>query len=265
MDEEKKEQGAESRPMARKLKRELPNHVFAVAAQNLKNRFYIPSKSNSFAGVSYDYVMIDSGCNSFLLPFKHEVLDLFAGPSYQWKIWSSKGSTGGGIHARTLLLKITRGGGTHAVGTMTLAGNENLMALPFLRFHLGSASVRSLLQNNNNNKLNPTDTQKLRDFLSAMGDTEAPERRHGLLGQIYLKTVLSLQLDGLLLMCDSTERFPTRADLEIVERILLPLRGDFPEFDDLEDDDHDGDEADCYEFEIDEIDDPIDDTESESD
>jgi len=37
---------------------------------------------------------------------------------------------------------------------------------------------------------------------------------------------------------------------------LLPLRDNFPEFDNLEDDDHDGDDADCYEFEIDEIDDP---------
>jgi len=244
MQEEKKEQGAES-PMALKLKRELPNHVFAVAAQNAKNRFFVPSKSNNFAGISYDYVMIDSGCNSFLLPFKHEILDLFDGPSYEWKIRSSTG----GINSRTL--KITRRGGTHAAGTMTLAGNENLMELPFLRFHLGSASVRSLLQNNNN-KLNQTETQKLRDFLTAMGDTEAPERRHCLLGQMYLKHVLSLQLDGLLLMGDKGH-FPTRADVDVVERILLPLRDDFPEFDSLEDDDHDGDEVDCYEFEIDEI------------
>jgi hypothetical protein len=195
--------------------------------------------------------MIDSGCNSLLLPFDHQAIsNLFNGPSYEWKIRSSRGI--GGINSRTL--KITRDGGAQPVGTMTLAGNENRMSLPFLRFHLGSDSVRALLENNRH-KLNETDTQKLRDFLTAMGDTEAPERRHALLGQLYLKCVVSLQIDGLILMGDKS-RFPTPADVNAVERILMPLRNDFPEFDDLEDDDHDGDEEDCFEFEIDEIDDP---------
>jgi len=41
-EEEKKDQGAES-PMALKFQREMPNHVFAVAAQNAKSHFFIPS------------------------------------------------------------------------------------------------------------------------------------------------------------------------------------------------------------------------------
>jgi len=41
------------------------------------------------------------------------------------------------------------------------------------------------------------------------------------------------------------QHFSPRADIDIVERIL---RDNFPEFDDLEDDDHDGDDAHCYEF-----------------
>ena len=52
-------------------------------------------------------------------------------------------------------------------------------------------------------------------------------------------------------MADKTHFPITRADLDVVERTLLPsLRDDFPEFDDLLDDDHDGDEPDCYDFEM---------------
>lgn len=245
LEEEKKDSSPIDSPMAQKLRRQLPPHIYAVAAKNRKNRFFVPSKANMFAGIQYEYVMIDSGCNSFLLPFKNEVFELFSGTEFAWSIRFSTGT--GGILSRTLNIKKIRPAlGT--MGTMALAGNEGLMEIPFLRFHLGSESVRAVLANHNN-KLSQADVGKLNTFLSVMGNNEAPERNHVLLGQIYLDCVVSVQYEGFLLMGDGNH-FPSREDFVLINNILIPLREDFPEFDDLEDDDHDGDEADCYEYEF---------------
>jgi len=245
--EEKNEATTES-PMSQKLKRELPNHIYAVAAQNAKNRFFVPSMSNTFAGIPYDFVMIDNGCNSFLLPYKQEAQSLFGGSQFQWRIGLSRGS--GGIHSPTL--KATRR--AYTIGAMSLAGSDPLLDLPYLRFHLGTASVQALLASNVlTSTLTEGDRGKLTTFLQTMGPLVSPERRHVLLGQVYLKHVLSLQVEGVLLMGDP-ECFPTRANYNTVARLLLPLRDDFPEFDDLEDEDHDGDDEECYEHE--DIDEP---------
>ena len=69
--------------MARKL-RQLPQHIHAVPARNAKNRFFIPSKTIHFAGMRCDCVMIDNGCNSFLLPFNEECMTRFSGEMYQF-------------------------------------------------------------------------------------------------------------------------------------------------------------------------------------
>jgi hypothetical protein len=64
-----------------------------------------------------------------------------------------------------------------------------------------------------------------------------------------------MQLGDVLMMGDK-EHFPTRDDYDHIHSLLTPLRDDFPEFDDLEDEDHDGDaEEECQE-EYDFIDEP---------
>jgi hypothetical protein len=78
-----------------------------------------------------------------------------------------------------------------------------------------------------------------------------PERTHVVLGQAYLKTVLSLQLGDIFIMGNAAT-FLTTEDYDRVEDLLHHyLRDDFPEFDKLEDEDHNGDaneEYVCYEF-----------------
>ena len=59
------------------------------------------------------------------------------------------------------------------------------------------------------------------------------------------KTVLSLQLGGIIMMGDATV-FPTLSDYNRVAGLLESLREDFPEFDHLEDEDHDGDADEEY-------------------
>ena len=240
--------GAQDSPMAKKLRRELPQHIYAVAARNAKNRFFIPSKTNHFAGMLYEYVMIDNGCNSFLLPFNEEYTrTLFSEERYKWKISQSKGT--GAFKSPTLIIKIT--GGVSSLGSMSLAGSAPLLELNRLRFHLGTESARLL---STHAKIDDNGRTILTTFLSQMGNQISPERRHVLLGQAYLKNVLSLQLGGIFMMGDPSV-FPTNSDYNRVEGLLEPLREDFPEFDDLEDEDHDGDADEEY-LQCEDIDEP---------
>lgn len=132
--------GTQDSPMAEKLRRELPQHIYAVAARNAKNRFFIPSKTNHFAGMRYDYVMIDNGCNIFLLPFNEECMTRFSGEMYQWQISESRGT--GVVKSPTLIISIA--GGVSPLGFMSLAGSGPLLQLTRLRFYLGTESARLL-------------------------------------------------------------------------------------------------------------------------
>ena len=93
---------AERRVQPRSSAPHLPSCVIGLCYRNRKHRFYIPSKENTFCGISYPYVMVDSGCNSFLLPFPQKetenggfevdtaALKPFLGDEFKWSI-SSRG------------------------------------------------------------------------------------------------------------------------------------------------------------------------------
>eukprot|EP00339_Tiarina_fusa_P017230 CAMPEP_0117010290 /NCGR_PEP_ID=MMETSP0472-20121206/9108_1 /TAXON_ID=693140 ORGANISM="Tiarina fusus, Strain LIS" /NCGR_SAMPLE_ID=MMETSP0472 /ASSEMBLY_ACC=CAM_ASM_000603 /LENGTH=63 /DNA_ID=CAMNT_0004712787 /DNA_START=20 /DNA_END=208 /DNA_ORIENTATION=+ len=60
-------EGDNESPRGTKAMREsLQEQILAVAVKNARARFFIPSTDNHFCGLQYDYVMIDSGCNSVL-------------------------------------------------------------------------------------------------------------------------------------------------------------------------------------------------------
>jgi hypothetical protein len=46
--------------------------VIGVAYRNGRHHFFVPSKTNTFCGITYPYLMVDSGCNSLLLPFPQQ-------------------------------------------------------------------------------------------------------------------------------------------------------------------------------------------------
>jgi hypothetical protein len=50
----------------------LPGGVIGVAYRNGRHHFFVPSKTNTFCGITYPYLMVDSGCNSLLLPFPQQ-------------------------------------------------------------------------------------------------------------------------------------------------------------------------------------------------
>jgi hypothetical protein len=168
-------------PMTQKLRRSLPSHIYAVAARKAKNRFFIPSKMNEFAGIPYDFVMVDSGCNSFLLPFKTQVLTMFQEPRFLWSIQIQTST--GAIKSPTLTIKRNDG---VSLGSLSLAGSASLLDLTWVRFHLGSEAVRALL-GSNNGKLADGSVQALREFQASMGQNIFPERKHALLGQTYMQ------------------------------------------------------------------------------
>ena len=82
----------------------LPDGILAVGLRNNRKRFFIPSNENSFAGISCNYVMADSGCNSLLLPFHSDKADVlqFVGESFFWEIGWSKGTAT--LHSPTILI-----------------------------------------------------------------------------------------------------------------------------------------------------------------
>jgi hypothetical protein len=221
-----------------------------VAARNAKTRFFIPSKFNTFAGITYHYVMVDNGCNGIILPFSEQVLQLFAAPLCKWKIVGSQGS--GAV--KSPMLVINRLDGAN-LGSMCLASSGPLLALTRLRFQLGTDSAQFL---SSHNKLSDTCKVALSSYLARMGDCVAPERKHVLLGQVYLRTVLSVQLGDVYMMGDP-DMFPTVQDYTAVCALLESVRDDFPEFDDLEDEDHGGDaDEEALDSDIPDIDEPND-------
>lgn len=235
-------------PNARALRRGLPPHVKAVAMRNAKMRYFVPSTANYFAGEKYEYVMVDNGCNSFLLPYRTALAARFTGDQYRWVVSSSKGT--GALKSPTLII-MHHTNAEAVLGTMQLAGNE-ILPLKKLRFHLGSESARALV---NHQKLSSYHKGKLREFLGRLGDSVvSPEREHALLGQYYLQQVISVQVANMFMMCDGV--FPTAQDFETVRDLVEPMREQFPGFDELEDEDHDGDDEEEHEFDyIDEPDD----------
>jgi len=219
-------------PRRKAMREGLGANIIVVAVKNAKKRYFIPSVDNFFGNIQYDYVMIDNGCNSYLLPFPSDpsALEQYDDPIFSWEILWSRGT--GAIHSPALVIHRIDG---LNVGKLVLGG-RNIMEVPFLRFHLGRDSATSLLENP---LLVDSEKQKLRDFLAELGEATAVERRHVLLGQSVLSKLYSLQAGKMFLVLKKGY-LPVRDDLVNAWSIIRGLEK--PEgFDDLEDEDHDGD------------------------
>ncbi|KAL7557226.1 hypothetical protein ACA910_001893 [Epithemia clementina (nom. ined.)] len=237
----------ERRVQPRSSTSHLPPCVIGLAYRNRKHRFFVPSTNNSFAGIGYPYVMVASGCNSFLLPFPQveasdgsfvvdaEALAPFLGNEYVWTVSSSGGT--GAVGSRTL--RIEYRSDIRSVGEMRLAFSKGV-PLDYLRFHLGSSAANLL---KDHPKLIENHQQSLRDFLTGLGDGVSKERQHVLLGQYYLDRVCCIQNGSIMFMVD---RNVTDIDVAQVtnqcDEFARPLVISFDGFDDLEDEDHDGDD-----------------------
>ena len=221
--------------------------VLAFAAKNRRRRFFIPSKLNSFGGIEYEHVMVDSGCSSCLFPFPlhvdaPEMRRSFPPARFRWSVSSSVGT--GAKHCPVLKIE----GRLRSNFAIVLNGKSQPVNLSYMRFHLGSNSA-AFVCDNFADLLQQSDIDSLRAFTrDNSGDAAVPERRHVLLGQSYCDHVFSAQVQDIIIFMDAVSwvdhasRLP---DLLIsCHDAARPLIDEYPEFHDLEDDDHDGDDQD---------------------
>ena len=224
--------------------------IFFIAKRNRKHRFFLPSRQNSFGGLIGENVMLDSGCNSLLLPLSgtaafSELLRLF--PSSKevgecvWSIHTSKG-----VASQSLTLKIS------SVSPFQVSLCSNLLCeslqIPFLRFHLCFEDIQHLNDTPElRERLRSSCLQNIRNFLGSTART--PRRTHGLIGQTILQHYLSVQYDQVYFGVKFGD-FSKERILKLNE-LMFALDNDeeLPEnFDDLEDDDHDGDDEEMTEM-----------------
>jgi hypothetical protein len=140
----------------------LREEILAVAVKNARMRFFIPSTDNGFGGIKNSFVMIDSGCNSMLLPFPSNADDLrlFEDDIFTWQIFCSEGKEA--VHSPTLVISRIDG---LPVGNVVLAGRQ-VIELPLLRFHLGSMSAQAMVAHE---RLDEDESAKLDAFLLQLG------------------------------------------------------------------------------------------------
>lgn len=184
--------------------------LLAFAARNKKNRFFVPSKSNAFAGIPYEHVMIDNGCNSALLPFPTDraSLERFANPRFTWSVSVSQfQSLGTGVVRSPPVLKIKSM--ISFEFPVELNGKEMPVRIPFLRFHLGKESANFVRNHEPYYRQLLGDgcsKQALDRLLTDLAEKDhAPERRHVLLGQSFIGQVFSAQLGDIILFLDKTK------------------------------------------------------------
>jgi hypothetical protein len=209
------------------LRANLPPYIKALALRNSKKRFFVPSSMNSFGGISYPNVMIDNGCSSLLLPYPGmEALQAFSSNDFIWKIGSSGGT--GPVNSVVLLIKHYE---NPSVGFINLAGS-NVMPLPYLRIHLNTQTAQEVIDSNRVTNDNLT---KLQEYVAM--NYPPKTRHHVLLGQMVLDEMISVQHRSAFVLCSE---LPSAQDMARVHQVLNNLEK--PEhFDELEDDDHDGD------------------------
>ena len=215
--------------------------VLAYAAKNNRSRMYLPEKNNFIGGIQYENVLIDCGCSSILLPFpgdgsvlKEKYLDKL---SFYWEIAKSKGT--GAVHSPVLKIKALM---INAGFPCTLVGKEQ-PRLQYLRFHLGIQAAKTILNDDDlKDMMSNSDINVLENFASQvaiLSPGSAPERKHALLGQLYLEHVVYCQAGPIGLMLKSPFEGNLRHYFGVYRTFVKPKVERFEGFHDLEDDDHD--------------------------
>jgi len=238
----------------------LPNildGVIILARRNRRNRFFLPSKQNFFGPIQFDVVMVDSGCNTILLPLaKDQIRDLskhFPPQQYMWEIGTSQG-----VQSQSLTLKIKPRAGTIPVQLCQdlFQNTSPSITLPYLRFHLCDEDVVMLCTEKSlAGVISSHYLSKINDFKSK--NTISPNRRtHVLLGQKILGNYSCIQHGEVIAVVDSMKFVPKNIwyTTTQLEEFLKTVTSALPDnFDDLEDDDHDGNDEEVYELGDDEF------------
>lgn len=218
--------------------------VLAIAKKNKRHRLFLASKQNYFGDLNVEVVMIDSGCNSLLLPLKEEQLftiyKQFPPGNYLWEIGESNGVSIGHVS-----LKIS----AFAQNTIPIRLCEDLKrpddhvhacTVEFVRFHLCGADLKLLTETPQFVSLfSSTVMERLRTILATSGN-DVVRRKHALLGQSVLNQYASIQVNSLWLLLDPLLYKKAIEWNELAQyNLVLTTRATLPDkFDDLEDEDH---------------------------
>lgn len=212
-------------------------HICFFAIQNKKKRFFIPSKECSFGGINVPLMMIDSGCNTMLLPTPDidELIIKFPQIDYIWNLRPSKTAGGIGIN-----LNITKKIGK-IISNIKSDHFDYHFESDFLRFHLDGDRVKDLLSR----KL--ISQSDLTFDINELSHLKA--RQHGLIGQNTISDKLSIQYKGIFCLAeinsvdDLVKIWDRLMKIKANETSYITKHFAIKEFHDLEDEDHD--EEDC--------------------
>ena len=184
--------------------------------------------------------MIDSGCNTALIPFPEEsiredIFGQFLEDDHEWTIASSVGN--GTIHCP--VLKITNY--TDSTGVMNFPTFKFQVPMPFIRFHLGSEACRWILAEHPR-RIGPAGRQALRSFLQTIGDDQVEGRTIALLGQMLLQNLCVFQF-GKIMFLMKTEKADKLLNPMQIARGCIPFArhyvAEYEDFHDLHDTDVD--------------------------
>jgi hypothetical protein len=232
-------------------RRSLFRGVVLCAKKNKRKRFFLASKRNDFGGFAVEAVMVDTGRNSTLLPLHEDRLpvlaNLFPFGSFFWDVGNSHG-----VAPKSLTLKISSAVPGNRI-TINLCSDilrpEKSYEVDFLKFHLcleDAVAIRgdpsffdNLLENGR---------KVIGEFLQAPPAHNGTRRTHALLGQAVLQNLICIQHGSVCLAVEPQHFELTWDKLRLIERFVIGASSDtltLPDrFDDLEGEDHEGDDED---------------------
>lgn len=231
--------------------------IEALAVENKNAKFIVPGKKNNFDGFLYDHVMFDTGCGSVLIPFPSASLEDFR-KKYSECIWHISYSGGtGALHAPVLKVK---GLLEEPRFKVSLDCTNHEFSVDFLRFYLSLDDAKNVLQNCFQ-ELGDKEAKKLKEYISNIDKIKQilPSLKIGqprnmvLFGQKFFSKKILLQVPNFEILLGIGDK-PNWDDIQALlldvskSYQLDEIMKSFPEFNDLQDEDHDEDFLDCFEI-----------------
>jgi hypothetical protein len=239
--------------------------VLFFACANKKKRYFLPTKENYFGRVKIEYMMVDSGCNSFLLPLKEnqieELVSKFKPDNSTWSI--SMGGSNGVAAVKNITLTIHQKPLRIDVKLCLNKTEDKLdmyeTEVDFLRFHLCYKDVTDIKNyyDKKEIKLDEESYKRLGQYLSVVTNINSvnslsKRRKHGLIGQTFLNdpNIMCIQSQDVYIVMKTPRNDKQWASLNKIIReyiarseILVHKSFESNEFDDLENEDHDAEDS----------------------
>jgi hypothetical protein len=242
--------------------------VSLVALRNKRHRYFIPSRDNffgclrNFEGIRVPNIMVDTGCNSLLLPLDGITLDLlsehYSGNEFGWTICKSKGEA---VVSPLLVISACCPMMTNLFANVF----HFSVKLDHLRFHVSFEDAKDIISRRPK-KLNEADILVLEEFCriaqlieKETGVKIGKRRNYAILGQAVMKQDFCVfQTPILTMFVHANDKLDLSYEKEVARALWEIFRSDFDsdeEFQNMEDFDHGGEDP--LEWEIDAVDENI--------